>query len=119
MNVAGALDMAMNINSAATLGSYWLVNNGTDLNYTDVIEGSPVVWSQTFLWGNAQSGGGNALHYNNPAWSETIVWGETIVWAETIVWGETIVWAETIVWGETIVWAETIVEGESILEEKF
>jgi serine protease AprX len=118
MNVAGALDMAMNINSAASVGSYWLVNNGADLNYSDVIEGSPVVWSQTFLWRDSLSGG-NALHYNTQAWSETIVWGETIVWAETIVWGETIVWAETIVWGETIVWAETVVEGESILEEQF
>jgi serine protease AprX len=112
LNIAGALNLATNINTSASNGSYWLLNNGLGLSYSNVLAGSPVVWGKTIVWDDTLYSG-TYLNFNKDAWGLTIVWSETIVWSDTIVWSETIVWSDTIVWGDTIVWTDTIVWGEA------
>ena len=79
INIVGALNLAANINSNSSVGAYWLLNNGLGLHYSNVIAGSPVLWSQALLWRNTLYVG-TAIHYHSEAWSQTIVWGDTIVW---------------------------------------
>jgi serine protease AprX len=109
LNAAGALNLTENINPNGLSGQYWLLNNGTGLNYSNVIAGWPAVWSQTIVWGDNVLRG-NSLFFNSAAWANTIIWGDTIVWSDTIVWDETIVWSENtvtnLVDAETIVWAD-------------
>ncbi len=116
VNVAGAVNMAANINTNVPAGMYWMVNNGLGLNYHNIIGGSPVTWGQTIVWNNALYSGTEML-YNAATWSGSMVWGSTIVWDEalTIVWDEALsnsadITAQTIVWDEceglTIVWDE-------------
>lgn len=103
LKIAGAVNMAANIDSSAPVGAYWLTNNGVGLTYYSVIKNSPVLWSRNVLWGNGLYGG-TFLNYNSLSWGETIVWSETIVCGETIVWGES---AETAETPETVVWGDS------------
>lgn len=117
VNIAGAMDLAMSIDTTVAVGQNWL-KLGTLLPMFDIINGYSAVWSQTIVWGDT-SYSGTSIYYNKNQWATTIVWGDTIVWTETIVWGETIVWEtnlaaqSTVVAGQTIVWddllAQTIV----------
>ena len=106
VNVAGAVNMAANINTNVPAGMYWMVNNGLGLNYHNIIGGSPVTWGQTIVWNNALYSGTEML-YNAATWSGSMVWGSTIVWDEalTIVWDEALSNSADIV-GLTIVWDE-------------
>ena len=125
VNIAGAMDLAMNVDPAVASNQYWLKPLAVLPSY-ELINGYAATWGQTIVWGDSAYTG-NSLLYNKSVWSQTIVWGDTIVWDETICWGETIVWltnvlaettkldAQTIVWGDTIVWDETIVWGDTIV----
>ncbi|HYR87099.1 MAG TPA: S8 family peptidase [Terriglobia bacterium] len=116
VNIAGAVNLAANINTSVAAGQYRILNNGFGLHYSNIIGGSPVIWGQSIVWHKAMYSGRD-IFYNTAAWSGTMIWGSTIVWdvAETIVWDEamsttpdiagfTIVWDETA--GLTIVWDE-------------
>ncbi len=103
LNIAGALNLAANIDATVEEDEYWLIDNGTGLTYQNQItDDYTAVWGETIVWGKTI------------AWGKTIVWGKTIAWdeieAKTIVWGKTIVWddidAKTIVWGKTIAWED-------------
>ncbi|PYS46448.1 MAG: hypothetical protein DMG13_29920, partial [Acidobacteria bacterium] len=74
VNIAGAVNLAANIDTTSLLGQYWILNNGTGLSYTNMIAAAPVVWSQTICWADTAFSG-NALFYNTIAWNETVVWG--------------------------------------------
>ena len=130
LNAAGAVNLAANVDATTAEGDYWLLNNGVDLDYSNVIAGFPAVWSETIVWGKGLYSVDN-MDYNETSYGETIVWGKTITWeeveGETIVWGKTIVWdeveGETITWGKTITWeeinAETITWGKTITWDDF
>jgi len=103
INAFGALNLAANIDTRAKTSSYWIVNNGTGLDYTNMIAGSSASWSQTIVWAESLCTG-NILLYNQPAWSQTIVWSEsTTNWATTIVWSEAIT-SGSAIGSQTIVW---------------
>lgn len=53
LNVAGAVNLAANINTAVLPTQYWLRNMGLSLNYSNVITGSPAVWGKTIVWGES------------------------------------------------------------------
>jgi subtilisin family serine protease len=115
INIAGAVNMAANINTSVAPGQYWILNNGLGLNYVNVIGGSPATWGQTLVWDDTMYSGSELL-YNTGAWSGSMVWGSTIVWdtAETIVWEEAM--SATDITGQTIVWDE--VEGLAVLGDQ-
>jgi subtilisin family serine protease len=120
MNSAGAVNLVENIDTTVASGQNWLRNGGQGLNYSNVIEGWPVVWSQTISWG-VKILGGNTIYNNTVVWGDTIVWGDPSVFSDTIV-SETVVWDESVVQSmvaaETIVWddvdAMTIVWDDSL-----
>src|SRR5437870_5562556 len=88
-NVAGAVNLAANINTAAPAGQNWLINGGLGLNYNNLIGGTAAVWGQLMNWGSRQDSA-NAVFYNAQAWGTTIVWDETMVWDQVILSGQTI-----------------------------
>jgi serine protease AprX len=117
VNVAGAVNLAANINTNVPAGMYWIVDSGLSLRYSNLIGGSPVTWGQTIVWEDSMYSGTDVL-YNTVAWTGTMVWGSTIVWEmpETIVWEDAMSTSEvgglTIVWedvqGLTIVWEDAM-----------
>jgi serine protease AprX len=121
INDVGAMEMVNNINPNASVNANWLKWNAIMPAY-DLINGYPVSWGQTIVWGDTKFGG-NSIKFNKGAWGQTIVWGDTIVWEDTVVWGETIIWevdaltASSQVTGQTIVWdtvsALTVIWGDS------
>ncbi|MBI4474639.1 MAG: S8 family peptidase [Acidobacteria bacterium] len=108
INVMGAVNLAANINTTVPAGMYWILNNGLNLQYSNYIAGSLVVWGQTIVWDDALFSG-NAILYNQTAWSQTIVWGvEDTSWATTIVWETDALALSGYVGGLTIVWEEAL-----------
>src|SRR5262249_51935815 len=121
INDVGAMEMVNNINPNANVNSNWLKLTAIPPAF-DLINGYPVTWGQTIVWGDTKFGG-NSIKFNKGAWAQTIVWGDTIVWEDTVIWGETIVWeidaltASSQVKAQTIVWdtesALTVIWGDS------
>jgi serine protease AprX len=110
LNALGAVNLAANINASAPISSYWLLNNGSNLNYANDIFGYRATWSSTIVWEDTLYWH-NAIQFNQKAWGSTIVWGDTIVWEElALVLGTTIVWESDVaafnveIGGLTIVW---------------
>jgi hypothetical protein len=104
------------INANTATSQYWIVAGGVGLNYTNIIAGAPVVWSQTIVW-SENIGSGNILLYNQPAWATTIVWSESVpTWATTIVWSEAIF--GNAIGGQTIVWEVVDLTATGMVEDK-
>ena len=81
LNIAGAVNLASNVDATTAIGAYWLANNGADLDYSNVISGYPAVWSETIVWGKSLYQIDD-FDYNETSYSETIVWGKTIAWQD-------------------------------------
>jgi subtilisin family serine protease len=128
LNSLGAMNLTANINTAVPVSSYWLVNNGSGLKYSnDLYGGYRAVWGGTIIWEDALYSAGQMIKYNQKAFGSTIIWGDTIVWEDLeSVFGSTIVWESdlsalsSIISGNTIIWEtldgmnveETLVDGQ-------
>jgi hypothetical protein len=97
------MNLALNINTNAGAGQYWITKNGNGLLYSNLIAGFPTPWGQTIVWDDALYSGNFAL-YNQQAWGQTIVWGENTTWSSTIAWETDITALWTTISSQTIVW---------------
>jgi len=122
------MELTNSLNSAIGSGSTWGYRTGSSSGISaalaainppayDLINGSPVTWSETIVWGDSTYTG-NLAAFTSPQtiiWGDTIVWGNTIVWSDTIVWGDTIVWSDSVGRGTNVANAQSTVSGQTIV----
>jgi hypothetical protein len=122
INAAGAIALASNIDTSASVGEWWL--RGTVPPFS-VIDATQYAWSQNILWGDSVYTG-QLLYYNLEAWSQNILWGSS---RDNIVWGsmaiidyDNIVWGSNILWGSNVVWGNGLIgmfDGDNIVWGSF
>ena len=77
MNAAGALNLAANVDATTAVGDHWLLENGVNLDYSNVIAGFPAVWSETIVWGKGLYSV-DGFGFNETSYGETIVWARPL-----------------------------------------
>jgi serine protease AprX len=114
INGAGAIDLALAVDTSAEQGTPWL--RTIPAPWT-TIGGEDLTWQQTVVWGNTVVWGAT-VGTRETAWGTTVVWGANTTWGSTVVWGANLVWTDPQSWGQTVVWgADTIgtVNGDTVV----
>jgi subtilisin family serine protease len=138
INAAGAVALARQVDTTASLGGWWL-KNGVDESTAFGLAGGisctlpdchVETWSRNILWGTDVLGG-DLVYRKLLIWSRNILWGTDVVWAgdddilrgtgRKIRWGR----HRNIRWGadrntlarmqRSILWSTRIVEGSPVL----
>ena len=104
IEAAGAVALALSINTSAPIGSSW---QSTSVAPSTLIGRQVYAWSQSVIWGNRRVVGKHLLSEQRPGWALNIVWGEglgdeddNIVWGNSAQLGNVMQWSGGVVAGK-------------------
>jgi serine protease AprX len=81
INAAGAIQLALAINTTAPVNSWWLQNGVTG---SSTIGGESYAWAQSVVWGSHVLGG-RFIYYNARMWDLNIIWGTGLIRGNDLV----------------------------------